>query len=153
MDNVNLNKDIDYFLNLDYDQLVKYLLTAPTEEKKLIIKNQEIKRKLICPENRHEFSWLAQKNVSKPNDMDDRLPFPKPFAIYCYDEIGPNDIESAKNLGIGIVVVNTKKYNIETNNSQISMFDTMSSGRYNNDLKYVNNKSQAVLVESQANRK
>lgn len=260
MDNVNLNKDIDYFLNLDYDQLVKYLLTAPTEEKKLILKNQEIKRKLICPENRHEFSWLAQenskdiipylldgedieilkeneylidkmnavltsnaiyvdiivsfkafqkiifdnfnidqvvhmfpvdsfsgytrgekatdrvielltpkeftgrskdyneviiaqKNVSKPNNMDDRLPLPKPFAIYCYDEIGPNDIESAKNLGIGIVVVNTKKYNIETNNSQISMFDTMSSGRYNNDLKYANNKSQAVLVESQANRK
>ena len=96
---------------------------------------------------------IAQKNVSKPNDMDDRLPLPKPFAIYCYDEIGPNDIESAKNLGIGIVVVNTKKYNIETNNSQISMFDTMSSGRYNNDLKYANNKSQAVLVESQANRK
>ena len=96
---------------------------------------------------------IAQKNVSKPSDMDDRLPLPKPFAIYCYDEIGPNDIESAKNLGIGIVVVNTKKYNIETNNSQISMFDTMSSGRYNNDLKYVNNKSQAVLVESQANRK
>lgn len=96
---------------------------------------------------------IAQKNVSKPNDMDDRLPLPKPFAIYCYDEIGPNDIESAKNLGIGIVVVNTKKYNIETNNSQISMFDTMSSGKYNNDLKYANNKSQAVLVESQANRK
>lgn len=96
---------------------------------------------------------IAQKNVSKPNDMDDRLPLPKPFAIYCYDEIGPKDIESAKNLGIGIVVVNTKKYNIETNNSQISMFDTMSSGKYNNDLKYVNNKSQAVLVESQANRK
>lgn len=96
---------------------------------------------------------IAQKNVSKPSDMDDRLPLPKPFAIYCYDEIGPNDIESAKNLGIGIVVVNTKKYNIETNNSQISMFDTMSSGKYNNDLKYANNKSQAVLVESQANRK
>lgn len=96
---------------------------------------------------------IAQKNVSKPSDMDDRLPLPKPFAIYCYDEIGPNDIESAKNLGIGIVVVNTKKYNIEKNDSQISMFDTMSSGKYNNDLKYVNNKSQAVLVESQANRK
>lgn len=96
---------------------------------------------------------IAQKNVSKPSDMDDRLPLPKPFAIYCYDEIGPNDIESAKNLGIGIVVVNTKKYNIEKNDSQISMFDTMSSGRYNYDFKYVDNKSQAVLVESQANRK
>lgn len=96
---------------------------------------------------------IAQKNVSKPNDMDDRLPLPKPFAIYCYDEIGPNDIESAKNLGIGIVVVNTKKYNIEKNDSQISMFDTMSSGKYNYDFKYVDNKSQAVLVESQANRK
>lgn len=96
---------------------------------------------------------IAQKNVSKPSDMDDRLPLPKPFAIYCYDEIGPNDIESAKNLGIGIVVVNTKKYNIEKNDSQISMFDTMSSGKYNYDFKYVDNKSQAVLVESQANRK
>lgn len=96
---------------------------------------------------------IAQKNIGKPNDMDDRLPLPKPFAIYCYDEIGPNDIESAKNLGIGIVVVNTKKYNIEKNDSQISMFDTMSSGKYNYDFKYVDNKSQAVLVESQANRK
>lgn len=96
---------------------------------------------------------IAQKNIGKPSDMDDRLPLPKPFAIYCYDEIGPNDIKSAKNLGIGIVVVNTKKYNIETNNSQISMFDTMSSGKYNYDFKYVDNKSQAVLVESQANRK
>lgn len=96
---------------------------------------------------------IAQKNIGKPSDMDDRLPLPKPFAIYCYDEIGPNDIESAKNLGIGIVVVNTKKYNIEKNDSQISMFDTMSSGKYNYDFKYVDNKSQAVLVESQANRK
>lgn len=96
---------------------------------------------------------IAQKNIGKPTDMDDRLPLPKPFAIYCYDEIGPNDIESAKNLGIGIVVVNTKKYNIETNDSQISMFDTMSSGNYNYDFKYVDNKSQAVLAESQANRK
>lgn len=96
---------------------------------------------------------IAQKNIGKPSDMDDRLPLPKPFAIYCYDEIGPNDIKSAKNLGIGIVVVNTKKYNIEKNDSQISMFDTMSSGKYNYDFKYVDNKSQAVLVESQANRK
>ena len=96
---------------------------------------------------------IAQKNIGKPSDMDDRLPLPKPFAIYCYDEIGPNDIESAKNLGIGIVVVNTKKYNIEKNDSQISMFDTMSSGKYNYDFKYVDNKSQAVLVESQANKK
>ena len=96
---------------------------------------------------------IAQKNIGKPSDMGDRLPLPKPFAIYCYDEIGPNDIESAKNLGIGIVVVNTKKYNIEKNDSQISMFDTMSSGKYNYDFKYVDNKSQAVLVESQANRK
>ena len=96
---------------------------------------------------------IAQKNIGKPSDMDDRLPLPKPFAIYCYDEIGPNDIESAKNLGIGIVVVNTKKYNIETNNSQISMFDTMSSRKNNYDFKYVDNKSQAVLAESQANRK
>lgn len=46
MDNVNLNKDINYFLNLDYDQLVKYLLTAPTEEKKLFIKKSRNKEKV-----------------------------------------------------------------------------------------------------------
>ena len=32
-----------------------------------------------------------------------------------------------------------KKYNIEKNDSQISMFDTMSSGKYNYDFKYVDN--------------
>ena len=82
MDNVNLNKDIDYFLNLDYDQLVKYLLTAPTEEKKLILKNQEIKRKLICPENRHEFSWLAQENSK------DIIPYLSIISSFCIGKVG-----------------------------------------------------------------
>ena len=69
MDNVNLNKDINYFLNLDYDQLVKYLLTTSTEEKKFILKNEEIKKKLICSKGRDEFAWLAEK------DSKDIIPY------------------------------------------------------------------------------
>lgn len=96
---------------------------------------------------------ISQKNEIKPSDMDNRLPLPKPFAIYCYDEIGPNDIESAKKLGIGIVVVNTKKYNVEKKDSQISMFETMSLVKNNEDFKYVNDKSHAIMQENHINKR
>lgn len=96
---------------------------------------------------------IAQKNIKRPTDMDERLPLPKPFAIYCYDEIGPNDIESAKKLGIGIVVVNTKKYDVKSNDSQISMWNTMSSGNDSLDFKYATNKYEAGKMEEAEARK
>ena len=55
---------------------------------------------------------ISQVNEKKTTEMDDRIPMLKPFAIYCYDEICANDIESAKRLGLDIILINTKKYNV-----------------------------------------
>lgn len=55
---------------------------------------------------------ISQVNEKKTTEMDDKIPMLKPFAIYCYDEIYANDIESAKRLGLDIILVNTRKYNV-----------------------------------------
>ncbi len=46
------------------------------------------------------------------SEFDEQLEVPQPIAMYCYDEITPNDIEAAKKLGIGIILVETKEYPI-----------------------------------------
>ena len=59
---------------------------------------------------------VAQPNVNKNDEFNSKLVKPEPFAIYCYDEIKENDVLSAKKLGIGIVLVRTNKYSIDTSN-------------------------------------
>lgn len=79
---------------------------------------------------------LAQANILKPTDTDWRIPQPKPFAVYCYDEFTENDIESAKNLGVGIVLVKTKSYNIENRfQAEVTLWETMATGT-SEDLEY-----------------
>lgn len=55
--------------------------------------------------------------ISQPNRMNDefnsKLKQPVPFAIYCYDDISDHDILSSKATGLGIILVNTKKYDID----------------------------------------
>ena len=55
--------------------------------------------------------------ISQPNRMNDefnsKLEQPVPFAIYCYDDISDHDILSSKATGLGIILVNTKKYDID----------------------------------------
>ncbi len=71
----------------------------------------------------------------KDNEFNNSLKNPIPFAIYCYDIITPNDIETAKKYNIGIIAVNTKKYNIN-NENKMSMYDTM--GKYkDNPYNYI----------------
>ena len=62
------------------------------------------------------------------------------FAIYCYDEITKNDIESAKNLGLGIVLVKTYAYGQRNNVNQeddIYIKSVSKSTIYNAGLKYL----------------
>lgn len=69
---------------------------------------------------------VSVPNFFKHNEFEEQLEAPKPFAIYCYDELSKNDIESAKALGLGIILVNTRDYSIDRN-QRISQFDTMST--------------------------
>lgn len=81
---------------------------------------------------------LLQRNEHKEDDeLNNTLENPTPIAIYCYDKITPNDIISAQNLGIGIVVVNTKAYSTVRNDSQISVHDTTVTGNEVLDSNYL----------------
>lgn len=71
---------------------------------------------------------ISVPNCKKHNEFEEKLDKPKPFAIYCYDKIYDTDVESAKQLGIGIIVIDTKCYNIDRSN-RISMHDTIGNDR------------------------
>lgn len=44
-------------------------------------------------------------------DIDSRIPKLKQIALYCVDQITAKDVETAKIQGIGIMLINSKKYN------------------------------------------
>lgn len=71
---------------------------------------------------------ISVPNCKKYNEFEEKLEKPKPFAIYCYDRIYDTDVESAKQLGIGIIVIDTKSYHIDRSN-RISMHDTIGNDR------------------------
>ena len=57
---------------------------------------------------------VATPNICRgESEIDQQLDFPKALAIYCYDEITPNDVESAKNLDVGIILVDTRAYTVD----------------------------------------
>lgn len=70
---------------------------------------------------------------------------PKPIALYCYDTICENDLLTAKNLGIGIVIINTKKYDRKNNQNQIKMSDTTTFG-LSNKYDYLKNVDQDSMI-------
>ena len=62
----------------------------------------------------------------KVSEMDQNILPPTPIAIYCYDSYNENDVISAKNLGIDIVVVDRKKFKKFKSDNQISEHDCFS---------------------------
>ncbi len=71
---------------------------------------------------------ISVPNIRKRNELEEQLEAPKPFAIYCYDKISPSDVESAKKLGLGIILVDTKCYEVDRSN-RLSMHDTTNMAR------------------------
>ena len=53
---------------------------------------------------------LILEQGTKPTDIDKKIPELKRIALYCVDEISEQDIETAKNQGLGIILVSSKKY-------------------------------------------
>lgn len=83
---------------------------------------------------------LLQRNDDRNDDINSQLKVPEMFAIYCYDEITKNDIESAKNLGLGIVLVKTLSYgqrNKVNREDDIFIKSVSKSTIYNAGLKYL----------------
>ena len=54
---------------------------------------------------------LILEQGKKQSDIDSRIPKLKKIALYCVDEITSKDVEIAKIHGVGIMLVNSKKYN------------------------------------------
>lgn len=54
---------------------------------------------------------LILEQGKKQSDIDSRIPKLKKIALYCVDEITSKDVETAKIHGVGIMLVNSKKYN------------------------------------------
>ena len=73
---------------------------------------------------------ISQVNEKKTTEMDDKIPMLKPFAIYCYDEICANNIESAKRLGLDIILINTKKYNVNIQKKDENWYKDLKEEEY-----------------------
>lgn len=54
---------------------------------------------------------LILEQGSIQTDIDSRIPKLKRIALYCVDQITAKDVETAKIQGIGIMLINSKKYN------------------------------------------
>lgn len=54
---------------------------------------------------------LILEQGSMQTDIDSRIPKLKRIALYCVDQITAKDVETAKIQGIGIMLINSKKYN------------------------------------------
>ena len=69
---------------------------------------------------------LAQPNVRRVGDeLNEQLALPTILGIYCYDEFTLEDVMSAKNLNVGIVVVKTKSYDVKSE-GRLTMMETIS---------------------------
>ena len=54
---------------------------------------------------------LILEQGSMQTDIDSRIPKLKKIALYCVDQITAKDVETAKIHNIGIMLINSKKYN------------------------------------------
>lgn len=112
--------------------------------------------KLYTPEELVEKSadyneiLLVQPNhTTKNNPINDMLQLPSILGIYCYDYLTDQDVESAKNLGVGIVIVRTKEYDVKKQDRE-SLLDTMvisQERRYIEEIDYLTDVNSNDMVK------
>lgn len=94
-------------------------------------------KELVGKSNSYNEILVALPNPSKPQDeLQSSLEAPKLLGIYCYDTITDNDVISAKNMGIGIVLVKTKNYQVDTSN-RMHLMDTHLNGGSQSKYEYL----------------
>lgn len=106
-------------------------------------------QELVETSNDYNEIILSQPNELIHNDeLNNQLTLPTILGLYCYDEISNFDIESAKNLGVGIVLVKTKAYKINREN-KLSMNDTLAPSfeqRYADNIDYLSKITEDDMV-------
>lgn len=118
---------------------------APTRRINELLTPQE----LVGKSKTYNEILLALPNAGKPEDeLQSSLEAPELLGIYCYDTITMNDVLSAKNMGIGIVLVKTKSYHID-NRNRMSLMDTQLSGGSQSEYDYLHD----ISVNDMAKRR
>lgn len=91
---------------------------------------------------------LILEQGSMQTDIDSRIPRLKRIALYCVDQITAKDVETAKIHNIGIMLINSKKYN-----KGIEMPSSIYRHFGNNDFNtYMSNGDSYEIEEHKKNR-
>ena len=116
INNIVHSYPVDSFSSYSHESLFKNQLNIYNKDTKILsptdlIKSGDTYNELIIAQNnpRSNFSHI----LSNPN----------PSYILCYDKINYNQFKSAKDLGLGLVLVDTSKYNMVIKDSNYSMSD------------------------------
>lgn len=91
---------------------------------------------------------LILERGKKETDIDSRIPKLKRIALYCVDQITAKDVETAKIHNIGIMLINSKKYN-----KGIEMPESVYRHLGNDDFNiYMKNGTSYEIEEHKKNR-
>lgn len=80
---------------------------------------------------------LLMANKYRSDEVNSFLFKPQILGLYCFDEIVPNDIISARALDVGIVLVKTKNYKHDAEKGKNTSYDDIAYGIGADDFNYI----------------
>ena len=107
---------VDSFSSYSHDNLFKEQLNIYEKDTKIMSPTDLI-------ESGHSYNEIIIAQKNNKDNYDHVKSNPIPGYILCYDEINYNQAKSAKKLGLGLVLVDTSKYNEYINGAEYSMHD------------------------------
>ena len=98
-----------------YDSYTRYKPFEISQEASIKVNTLMSPEKLVTHSNSYN-EILVLERGEKDTYMDEYTPRLKQIALYCLNEITQQDIEEAKRNNVGILLINTSKYNENTSN-------------------------------------
>ena len=98
-----------------YDSYTRYKPFELTQEASMKVNTLMSPEKLVNHSNSYN-EILVLERGEKETYIDEFIPRLKQIALYCLNEITQQDIEEAKRSNVGILLINTSKYNENTSN-------------------------------------
>ena len=103
-----------------YDSYTRYKPFEISQEASIKVNTLMSPEKLVTHSNSYN-EILVLERGEKDTYMDEYIPRLKQIALYCLNEITQQDIEEAKRNNVGILLINTSKYNeFATNRNTIN---------------------------------
>lgn len=98
-----------------YDSYTRYKPFELSQEASMKVNTLMSPEKLVNHSNSYN-EILVLERGEKETYIDEFIPRLKQIALYCLNEITQQDIEEAKRNNVGILLINTSKYNENTSN-------------------------------------